>query len=44
VLLPSVAHAQEKLNMVFMIADDQGWGEYGFMRHSHIKSPALIGM
>ena len=35
------AHAQDKPNVVFILSDDQGWGDYGFMGHPHIKTPNL---
>jgi uncharacterized sulfatase len=28
-------------NIVFLIADDQGWGDYSFMGHPHIRTPNL---
>jgi uncharacterized sulfatase len=28
-------------NIVMIIGDDQGWGDYGFMGHPHIKTPHL---
>ena len=28
-------------NIVFLISDDQGWGDYGFMGHPHIETPRL---
>jgi uncharacterized sulfatase len=28
-------------NVVMLISDDQAWGDYGFMGHPHIKTPAL---
>jgi uncharacterized sulfatase len=28
-------------NVVMIIGDDQGWGDYGFMGHEHIKTPFL---
>ena len=40
-LLASFAQAQGKPNVVFILADDQGWGDYGFMGHPHIKTPNL---
>jgi arylsulfatase A-like enzyme len=32
---------QEKLNIVFILSDDQAWGDYGFMGHKTIKTPHL---
>jgi arylsulfatase A-like enzyme len=43
-LLASAAlvHATEpKPNIVLIISDDQGWTDYGFMGHEHIKTPNL---
>src|SRR5439155_8153502 len=31
----------ERPNIVLIIADDQGAGDYGFMGHSHIRTPHL---
>jgi uncharacterized sulfatase len=28
-------------NIVMIVGDDQGWTDYGFMRHPHIKTPHL---
>lgn len=28
-------------NILFLLADDQGWGDYGFMGHPVIETPAL---
>ena len=28
-------------NVVFLLSDDQGWGDYGFMGHPHIQTPNL---
>jgi uncharacterized sulfatase len=28
-------------NVVFLLSDDQGWMDYGFMGHPHIKTPNL---
>lgn len=28
-------------NVIFIISDDQGWNDYGFMGHSHIATPSL---
>lgn len=33
--------AQEKPNIVFILSDDQGWGDYGFMGHEVIQTPHL---
>ena len=34
-------HAHDKPNVVFILSDDQSWGDYGFMGHPHIKTPNL---
>jgi uncharacterized sulfatase len=31
----------ERPNVVFLLSDDQSWGDYGFMDHPHIKTPNL---
>jgi arylsulfatase A-like enzyme len=28
-------------NIIFIISDDQGWGDYGFMGHPHVATPNL---
>lgn len=33
--------AAEKPNIVLIISDDQGWTDYGFMGHPHIRTPNL---
>ena len=33
--------ATERPNVVFIISDDQGWMDYGFMGHEHIETPVL---
>ncbi len=40
VLLVSVSHA-ESPNVVFIIGDDQGALDYGFLKHPHIQTPHL---
>jgi uncharacterized sulfatase len=39
ILNPSV-YAQQP-NVVLLISDDQGWMDYGFMDHPHIKTPNI---
>lgn len=37
-------HATEKSarpNIVFIVSDDQAWGDYGFMGHPHLATPNL---
>lgn len=33
--------AQGRPNVVMIVADDQGWGDYSFMGHPHIRTPHL---
>lgn len=28
-------------NVVFLLSDDQGWADYGFMGHPHVKTPNI---
>jgi arylsulfatase A-like enzyme len=28
-------------NVLFLVGDDQAWGDYGFMKHPHIRTPHL---
>ena len=37
----SVSAAEERPNVVFILSDDQSWGDYGFMGHPHLKTPNL---
>lgn len=37
----SVAQAANLPNILFIVSDDQGWGDYGFMGHEKIKTPRL---
>ena len=45
--MSSGAHAAEQQataerpNVVFILSDDQGWGDYGFMGHPHLETPNL---
>lgn len=45
VTMPRVAHAHDPRNpppnIVFILSDDQGWDDYGFMGHPHIRTPNL---
>ena len=40
-LLNLSAMGAERPNIVMIIADDQGWTDYGFMGHPQIQTPAL---
>ncbi len=33
--------AADRPNIVMIISDDQAWGDYGFMKHSHLQTPHL---
>ena len=33
--------AQDRANVVFILSDDQAWGDYGFMGHPEISTPHL---
>ena len=37
----STVQAAERPNVVFLLSDDQGWQDYGFMGHPHVKTPNL---
>ena len=37
----AAASAAKKPNVVLIISDDQGWGDYGFMGHDVIKTPHI---
>jgi uncharacterized sulfatase len=39
--LAPAAHAAERPNVVFIVADDQGWTDFGFMGHAVVKTPHL---
>jgi uncharacterized sulfatase len=41
ILCSAILHAAPKPNIVLIISDDQGAGDYGFMRHPHIRTPHL---
>ena len=42
-LIPfSLLSAEEKKpNILFLLSDDQAWGDYSFMGHPHIETPAI---
>ena len=41
ILIGFWAQAAERPNVVFLLSDDQGWQDYGFMGHPHVKTPNL---
>ena len=40
-ILAGVVHAESRPNVVFLLSDDQGWSDYGFMGHPHVQTPNL---
>ena len=38
---PSLLAANKTPNVVFLLSDDHGWADYGFMRHPHVITPHL---
>ncbi|WP_411845044.1 sulfatase-like hydrolase/transferase [Roseibacillus persicicus] len=40
-LLATVLGTVAAPNVVFLLSDDQSWGDYGFMDHPHIETPHL---
>ena len=43
-LVVSTVFAQEKPNIVLVMADDQGWGQTGYYNHPVLKTPHLDAM
>ena len=41
ILLSSNRVIAQQPNVVFLLSDDQGWTDYGFMDHPHIKTPNI---
>jgi arylsulfatase A-like enzyme len=37
----AIAAGAERPNVILLISDDQGWTDYGFMGHVHIKTPHI---
>jgi uncharacterized sulfatase len=37
----TLAQADDRPNVVFILSDDQSWDDYGFMGHPHLKTPHL---
>ena len=40
-LLSACAHAAEKPNIIFLIADDAGWGDYSFNGNKNLSTPNI---
>ena len=40
---PTQQNHEEKKppNIIFILSDDQAWGDYGFMDHPHIQTPHI---
>lgn len=41
ILAATASAAVSRPNVLLIISDDQGWGDYGFMGHPHVATPAL---
>jgi len=41
IALSHQATTAEQPNIVFLLSDDQGWTDYGFMGHPHIETPHI---
>ncbi|WP_342793756.1 sulfatase-like hydrolase/transferase [Pontiella desulfatans] len=41
VAIASITASAKQPNVVFILSDDQGWDDYGFMGHEHIQTPNL---
>lgn len=39
--LAASVYTEAKPNVVFLLSDDQAWGDYGFMGHPHVATPNL---
>ena len=37
----ATVNAQTRPNIVMIVSDDQGWTDFGFMGHKHVKTPHL---
>ena len=38
---PKKTDTKERPNIIFIISDDQAWGDYSFMGHPHIQTPHI---
>ena len=41
ILLGHQTALAQQPNVIFLLSDDQSWGDYGFMNHPHIQTPNL---
>jgi uncharacterized sulfatase len=41
VLVTTARVCAERPNVVFLLSDDQGWDDYGFMGHPHLQTPNI---
>lgn len=41
IALAALTVSAKQPNVVFILSDDQGWDDYGFMGHEHIQTPNL---
>ncbi|TWU01561.1 sulfatase-like hydrolase/transferase [Neorhodopirellula pilleata] len=41
VLMTAGVVRADRPNVVFLLSDDQGWDDYGFMGHPHVQTPQL---
>ncbi len=40
-MISGVSVAKAQPNVVLILSDDQHWGDYGFMGHEHLRTPAI---
>ena len=38
---PKKTDTKGRPNIIFIISDDQAWGDYSFMGHPHIQTPHI---
>ena len=43
-LMSPLVHATGKPNVILVMADDQGWGDMGYMNHEVLKTPVFDEM